>query len=143
MGLLDFLFKADPNKVANEIFIHATTIIISSDEMNILSINNIEINIYKAERLMMQLSVAACLTDYRSKEGSSKFFKDVGRVLNTKIETYIKECNYFYFEDRYAADRHMTQHYLLNSSQHLLTMLFHAMHRETLIRKNEAIHTIF
>jgi hypothetical protein len=143
MGLLDFLFKADPNKVANEIFMYATTINISSNEINILSTNDIEINTYKTERLMMQLSVAACLTNYLSKEGSNKFFKDVGRILNSKIEIYIKERNYFYFEDGYAVDRHMTEYYLLNSSQHLLTMLFHAMRRETLIRKNETIHTIF
>ena len=143
MSLFSFLTPKNPEQLANELIATALSVNPNESEKQLLAANNIALDQYQRERLMLQLEFIQGFISFLAFDRRIKFLQDVSNHLETKVSATIESHNNFGFSDLYAAKKHMETYYLFNTPEHLLIQLFHALRDESFIRKNDRAREVF
>lgn len=143
MGLFSFLMPKTSGQLASELVAAALSINLNESEKQLLVANNIALDQYQRERLMLQLEFIQGFISFLAFDRGIKFFQDVGNHLEIKVSAAIESHNNFGLTDLYAAKTYMEKYYSFNTPEHLLTQLFHALRDESLIRKNDHTREVF
>lgn len=143
MGLFSFLMPKTSEQLANELIATALSIKPNELEKQLLVANNIALDQYQRERLMLQLEFIQGFISFLAFDRKIHFLRDVSGHLEAKVSATIEGHNNFGLSDLYAAQKHMETYYSFNTPEHLLTQLFHALREESLIRKNDHAREVF